>query len=185
MFGRGFDIFYKIIINGSFDILLIRPRNIFILIFGSDICYEKVGRVIFSIVLFVYSSLKVIKEFTILKVILLVLMVLASIIVIMSVFIIGASFCFITIQGIEVVNIFTNGTRQVAQYPMGIYKKAIRMFFASIVPISLANYYPLTYLTGRTSNLIYVFLPLLTIIPLFISTRIFYRGIKKYCSTGS
>ena len=30
MFGRGFDKFSKIIIDGSFDLLLIRPQNIFL-----------------------------------------------------------------------------------------------------------------------------------------------------------
>ena len=41
LFGRGFDDFYKIIVNGNFDLLLIRPRNIYLQIFGADICYEK------------------------------------------------------------------------------------------------------------------------------------------------
>ena len=48
LFGRGFDHFSKIIINGNFDLLLIRPRSLFIQIFGSDICYEKTGRVLWS-----------------------------------------------------------------------------------------------------------------------------------------
>ena len=30
MFGRGFDKFSKLIIDGSFDLLLIRPQNIFL-----------------------------------------------------------------------------------------------------------------------------------------------------------
>ena len=185
MFGRGFDNFYKIIINGNFDVLLIRPRSLFIQIFGCDICYEKIGRVLFSIGLFIFSSMKVIKRITLLKILLLLFMIIGCIVVIMSVFIIGASFTFITIQGLEVVNIFTNGSRQVAQYPMGIYKKGIRIFFSSVIPISLVNYYPIRYLADRSSNIMYVFLPFLTLIVLFISVKIFNAGIKKYCSTGS
>lgn len=185
MFGRGYDNFSKIIINGNFDMLLIRPRSLFIQIFGSDICYEKIGRVIFSIGLLVYSIKKAIKNITIIKLILIFLMIIGCIVVIMSVFIIGASFCFITIQGLEVINIFTNGTRQVAQYPMGIYKKAIRLFFSSAIPIALVNYYPIRYLTDKSSNIIYILMPFLTLIVLFISVKIFKTGIKKYCSTGS
>lgn len=185
MFGRGFDHFNKLIINGNFDIILTRPRSLFIQILGSDICYEKLGRVLLSIVIFIFSAIKVIKDITILKILLLLLMVFGTILVILSVMIIGASFCFYTIQGLEVINIFTDGTRQLAQYPMGIYKKGVRLFFSIVIPIGLVNYYPLNYLTGRSSDLIYLLFPLYTIVIFAISNYIFYLGTKKYASSGS
>ena len=185
MFGRGFDHFSKIIINGNFDLLLIRPRSLFIQIIGHEICYEKIGRVLLSLSLFIFSSIKVIKDISLLKILLLILMLLGTILIVLSVIIIGASFCFITIQGLEVINIFTNGTRQVGQYPMGIYKKGIRLVFSTIIPIALVNYYPLNYLTGRSNNLIYLLLPLYTIIVFIISNIIFQLGTKKYASSGS
>ena len=185
MFGRGFDNFYKIIVNGDFDILVIRPRSLFIQIFGCDICYEKLGRVVFSLIMFIYSAVKVINSFSILKVLLLLLMVLGCIVIILSILIIGASFCFVTIQGLEAVNIFTNGTRQLAQYPLGIYKKPVRIFFSTIIPVGLVNYYPLNYLTDKSSSIIYLLLPILTIILFLISIKVFKIGTKKDCSTGS
>lgn len=185
MFGRGFDHFSKLIINGNFDIILIRPRSLFIQIIGSDICYEKLGRALLSIVIFIFSAIKVIKEITILKILLLLFMVIGTVLVILSVMILGATFCFFTIQGIEIINIFTDGTRQLAQYPMGIYKKAVRLFFSIVIPIGLANYYPLSYLTGRTDNIIYLLLPLYSIVIFIISNFIFYLGTKKYTSSGS
>ncbi len=185
LFGRGFDHFSKIIVNGNFDLLLIRPRSLFIQIFGSDICYEKTGRVLISLIIFIYSSIKVMTNITILKILLLVSMVLCCSIIILSVLIVGASFCFYTIQGLEVINIFTNGTRQVGQYPMGIYKKVVRIFFTLVIPITLVNYYPIRYLTGETNNLIYLLLPYYSIIIFIISNIIFYIGTKKYTSTGS
>ena len=136
LFGRGFDHFSRIIINGNFDILLIRPANIFIQICGTDICYEKIGRVIISLLIFIYSSIKVISHFTFYKLLLLILMVLGCVVVIFSIFIIGATICFVTIQGLEAVNIITNGTRQVCQYPMGIYKKAVKFLNFAALNIS-------------------------------------------------
>lgn len=185
MFGRGFDHFSKLIINGNFDIILIRPRSLFIQIIGSDICYEKLGRVLLSIVIFIFSAFKVIKKITILKILLLLFMVIGTVLVILSVMILGATFCFFTIQGIEIINIFTDGTRQLAQYPMGIYKKAVRLFFSIVIPIGLVNYYPLRYLTGRSSDIIYLLYPLYTIVIFAISNFIFYLGTKKYTSSGS
>ena len=185
LFARGFDHFSRIIVNGNFDILLVRPANLFIQICGTDICHEKIGRVLMTLLIFIYSSTKVISHFTFYKVLLLILMVMGCVVIIFSIFIIGATICFLTIQGLEAVNIITNGTRQVCQYPMGIYKKAVKIFFTTIIPITLVNYYPLDYLTGRTDSILYVFMPILTIIMFFISKFIFKLGLNKYCSTGS
>ena len=185
LFGRGFDDFYKTIVNGNFDLLLIRPRNIFLQIFGTQICYEKIGRVLASLFIFIYSSIKLIKHFTLLKILLLFNMILGCVIVILALFIIGASLCFVTIQGLESVNIITNGTKQVGEYPISIYPKAVKLFFTFIIPITIINYYPIDYLIGTTNNIFYVFMPLLTVILFIISKKIFDLGMKKYCSTGS
>lgn len=185
MFFRGFDHFSDLIIHGQFDLLLIRPRNIYLQIFGSNICYEKTSRVLVSLLLFIYSSIKVIKTITFFKILSLFLIIFGCVTIFASIFIIGAAFCFITIQGLEVVNIFTDGSRQLTQYPMGIYKKIVRIIFTYIIPITIVNYYPIKYLTGATTNIIYIFLPLLSIIFFIISILIFNQGIKKYNSTGS
>ena len=185
LFARGFDHFSKLIINGSFDILLIRPSSLFIQILGSDIAYEKIGRVIVSLLMFIYSASNVIKDITILKILLLIFMVIGCVLIILSVFIFGASLTFKTVQGLEAINIITNGTRQVGQYPMGIYKKLIRIIFTIIIPITLVNYYPIDYLSGRVNNILYVFMPLLTFIMFFISNGIFNLSLKNYFSSGS
>ena len=185
MIFRGFDHFSDLIIHGNFDILLIRPRNLYLQIFGSNICYEKISRVLVSFGLFIYSSTKIIKTFSFLKILTLFMIVFGCVTIFASIFIIGASFCFVTIQGLEVVNIFTDGSRQLNQYPMGIYKKIVRILFTFVIPLTIVNYYPIKYLTGSTTNIIYVFLPLLSIIFLMFSILIFNLGVKKYSSTGS
>ena len=93
--------------------------------------------------------------------------------------------CFYTIQGLEVVNIITNGSKQFAEYPMRIYKRALRLVFTFVIPIAIINFYPVDYLIGKTNNLLYVFIPLLSFILLYISTLIFNYGMSKYYSTGS
>lgn len=185
MFFRGFDHFSEIIVNGKFDLLLIRPRNIYLQIFGNDICYEKTSRVLVSLLLFIRSSSRVVKALTFSKLFLLISVVVGCVIIFASIFIIGAAFCFVSIQGLEVINIFTDGSRQLGQYPMGIYKKIVRIIFTYVIPLTLVNYYPIRYLNGSTNNIIYIFLPYLSIIFLIVSVWIFNQGIKKYNSTGS
>ncbi len=185
LFGRGFDTFHKLIVRGDFDLLLIRPRSVFIQIFGSDICYEKIGRSLCALIFYIYSASQVITHITLLKILLLILMIVGCFILTMSLFIIGASFCFVTVQGIEAINIITNGTKQVSEYPISIYKKPIKIFFTYIIPVVLINYYPIQYLTDKTSNILYLFMPLAPIILFIISCFLFKLGMNKYTSTGS
>ena len=112
-------------------------------------------------------------------------MCIASIIVFFSVFLLMASYCFITVQGLEVRNLFTDGGKHIAQYPMGIFKKGVLMFFTFIIPYSLVNYYPLLYFLDKSNNVFYAFCPIIVlfyVIPALISFKI---GISKYTSAGS
>ncbi len=185
LLGRGFDKFSNLIVDGSFDLLLIRPRNLYLQIIGSDIYYEKITRVLSTLVLFIYSSIKVLNNFNIEKLFMLLTMILGSFIVIMSLFIIGASVTFYTIQGIEFINIFTDGTKHVCQYPMGIFNKIVRGIFTFLIPITLLNYYPIEYLTGRTTNNIYIIYPIIPCLLIIPAVLIFKVGLKKYKSSGS
>ena len=181
---RGFDHFAGLIVNGKFDLLLIRPRNIYLQVIGFDIGMEKIGRVVVSLLLFIWCACKVVK-FSFTRIVLLLFVAFGSINIMGGLIIMGATACFFTVQGLEFVNIFTNGTKQLGQYPMGIYKKVFRYIFTFIIPLTIINYYPLEYLTGRSNNLLFVFLPLISFIFLLLSCLIFNLGMRKYKSTGS
>jgi ABC-2 type transport system permease protein len=184
-FARGFDEFKKLMKKGGFDILLIRPRNIFLQILGNDLALHKIGRIIASSYLLIVSTINLIPDLTLDKILLVILMVLGDFIIITSLFIIGAFFVFFTVEGLEFINIFTNGTKQVNEYPIGIYHKAIGIIFTFLIPIALCNYYPVEYLINKSNSLIYFLMPCSSLILLGISVVIFNLGLKHYSSTGS
>ena len=184
-FGRGFDEFKKLMKKGGFDILLIRPRNIFLQILGNDFALHKIGRIIASSYLLVISTINLIPDITVDKILLIILMVLGDFIIITSLFILGAFFVFFTVEGLEFINVFTNGTKQVNEYPIGIYHKAIGVIFTFLIPIALCNYYPVEYLINKSDSLIYFLMPCSSLILLVISIIIFNLGLKHYSSTGS
>ena len=184
-FARGFDEFKKLMKKGSFDILLIRPRNVFLQMLGSDIAFHKIGRVIVSTYLLVRSSINLIPVITIDKILLIIIMVLGDAIIITSLFLIGAFFAFFTVEGLEFINIFTNGSKQVCEYPMSIYHKAIGIIFTFVIPIALCNYYPIDYLIGNSNSITLFLLPFASLILLSISIIVFNLGLRKYASTGS
>ena len=112
-------------------------------------------------------------------------MLVGSIVVFLGILVLAASYCFITLKGLEVRNVFTDGTKHMAQYPISIFNKGFRLFFICVIPIGLVNYYPLLYILDLSSNKLLIFLPLITFIYLIPCFYIFKRGVKKYASAGS
>ena len=184
-FARGIDQFDTLIIDGSFDRLLLRPRNILLQVVGYQIDYTKLARVIQSIIIMIVALIKLEIDWSILKVLTLILMLLSSISIFFGIFLLAASYCFITIQGLEVRNVFTDGGKHTAQYPIGIFNKYFVKIFTYIIPYALVNYYPLMYFIGKVDKVYYAFLPIIVLIYLIPCFLIFNKGSKNYLSTGS
>ena len=184
-FARGIDQFDALIIDGSFDRLLLRPRNILLQVVGYQIDYTKLARVIQSIIIMIVALIKLDINWSILKVITLLLMLMSSIAIFFGIFLLAASYCFMTVQGLEVRNVFTDGGKNTAQYPIGIFNKYFVKIFTYIIPYALVNYYPLMYFVGKVDKVYYGFLPIIVLLYLIPCFLIFNKGSKHYLSTGS
>lgn len=184
-FFRGFDHFDTMISNGQFDIMLIKPQPLIFQIISNKIEFKKMGRAIMALIIVTIVIITTPELWKLDKIITIILMVLGTIVIYIGLFIIKATICFYTTQSLEIMNIFTDGARDLTEYPLSIYKKAIVKFFTYIIPIAMVNLYPLLYLIGRTQNKLYTIAPLISIIYL-IPCNIFWKiGLKKYKSTGS
>ena len=178
-FFRAFDRFDKIPGNGEFDRILVRPRNIILQVLGSNISFERVGRSIMAIILFVYlliSKPELVRPDILIT---LILMIIGTFILYSALFILKAGITFFTTQSLEIMNIFTDGGRDLAQYPLDIYKEWVKKFFTFIIPLALVNYYPLLYVIGRTDNKLYMLAPIASMlftIPCYVVWKI---GLKK------
>ena len=184
-FFRGFDQFDKMISNGEFDRILTRPRGLIFQVLASKIEFEKLGKLIaafLTLIILLYANLELLKLD---KIITIILMILGTIIIYASLFIMKGGICFFTTQSLEIMNIFTDGARDLTQYPLSIFHKYIRNFFTYILPLAFVNYFPLLYVIGKVENKIYIISPIISIlfiIPCYIIWKI---GVKKYKSTGS
>ena len=119
------------------------------------------------------------------KILTLIFMLAGGLIVFSGLFIIYASLCFFTIEGLEFMNIFTDGGREFGRYPFSVYGEGVLKFLTYVIPLALFQYYPFLYLIGKSDNTYYMFLPLvgmLFIIPCLVFWRI---GVRHYKSTGS
>ena len=184
-FFRGFDTFPSTISNGEFDRIMVRPRGIVFQVLASKIDLSRIGRLVQAVVVLICAIPTSGVVWSPLKVITLVLMLLGGIAVFSSLFVVYAALCFFTIEGLEFMNIFTDGGREFGTYPLSIYGKEILKFFTFVVPLALFQYFPLLYLLGRTDNLLCMFAPLFSLLFSLPAYLLWRLGVKRYTSTGS
>jgi len=184
-FGRGFDRFSKVIKNGMLDLMFIKPRSIYMQIFGSNIEFSKLSRVIGSLVLFIIAINNISFDKSIINVLLLVMLLLFSSLIYFSLFILSACFCFKTVEGLEFMNIFTDGSREFGQYPMGLFKREVLIVFTYLIPIACVNYYPVNYILGLNDSILYLISPLFCLVLFSLSILLFNKCLAHYESAGS
>ena len=100
-------------------------------------------------------------------------------------FLVYAALCFFTLEGLEFMNVLTDGGREYGKYPIDVYGKRMMQFATLIVPYTLVQYYPLQFLLGRTDNVLYMFLPLLAIVFIVPCYLLWRFGVRHYKSSGS
>ena len=185
LFFRGFDTFPSMISNGSFDRLLLRPRNEIFLVLASRVEFSRLGRLIQAVVIFCFAIPNSEVEWTPFKAFVLFLMCLGGAVYFSALFITYASFSFFTLEGLEFMNIFTDGGREHGRYPMSIYGRELLWLTTWILPLACVQYYPLLYLLGKNDRLLYAFTPLAGFV-FFVPCWLFWKvGLRHYRSTGS
>lgn len=186
-FARGYDEFASLIKHGDLDRMLVRPINIHKQIFASKIEFSKLGRVVLGLGVCVYSLIKLNISWTLLKVLVLIATFVSGVLIIWGLFMIGAGVSIFTVENLEFINIITDGSKELAFYPINIYNKWLARFFTFVIPVACFNYLPLSYLTqtGSVPMLLCALAPfigMLFCIPCMIFMNI---CLKKYQSTGT
>ncbi len=185
MFLRGLDHFENVIKNGEFDRILIRPQSALMQSTCMEFDLSKIGRLLQCVAIIVIALVNINIDWNLYKILVFILMNIGCFIIFFGIFILKAAFCFWTIDGLEFMNIFAEGGKKVAQYPIDIYAKWFRIFFTFVIPFGLVNYYPVLFLFGKADNWYYGIIPIFTFIFLIPCILVWKIGVKHYESTGS
>ena len=183
--GRGFDTFPTMLGNGEFDRALVRPQPIIFMVLAMKIEFTRLGRLSTAVLVFIYALPASGVVWTWDKILTLVLMVVCGAVLFFGLFLIFAGFTFFTLEGLEFMNILTDGGREHGQYPFSIYGQGVLKFLTYVVPLALVQYYPLLYLLGREDSKFYMFTPVLALLFLIPAYGFFRFGLGRYKSTGS
>lgn len=186
-FARGFDEFANVIKHGDLDRIMVRPVNIITQIFGTKIEFSKILRMLLGVGVIIFSLIKLEIEWTIIKVLVLIMTFSCGCLVIWGVMLIGAGISVFSVENLEFINIFTNGAKEIAYYPVNIYNKWLSRIFTFIVPVACFNYLPISYLMGYGDlpRVVYALSPLMGIVFVVPCLLFFNWAIKKYQGTGT
>ncbi len=184
-FFRGFDTFPNLVRSGVFDRILVRPRGIFFQVLASNMEFSRVGRLAQAVLMFAYALAASGIVWTADKVFTLVFMIVGGVAVGAGLYILYAGISFFTIDSLEIMNIFTHGTSEFGKYPLSIYGDGVLKFFTYVIPVALYQYYPFLYISGRSANVLYALLPLVSVVFVAPCCLFFRYALKRYTSTGS
>ena len=184
-FARGFDLFPQMIGNGEFDRILLRPRGLVFQVLASKIELTRIGRAVQALLLFIYAIPASGVVWSATKITTLVLMTGCGVLVYFALFLIYASFSFFTLEGLEFMNILTDGSREFGRYPYIVYGRHVLRFLSYVVPLALFQYYPLLFLLERETGIFYRLSPLASLVFLAPAFLFWRFALSRYKSTGS
>ncbi len=185
MYARGFDMFAGMVRRGEFDRVMVRPRSDILQVLGSRFEITRIGRMIQALITFAYGVSNSEVDWTFSKVLTVIFMLIGGSVLFTGLFLIYAALCFFTLEGLEFMNVFTDGGREYGKYLIDVYGKRMMQFATVIIPYTLVQYYPLQYLLGRTDNPLYIFMPLLAIVFVVPCYFVWKFGVRHYKSSGS
>jgi ABC-2 type transport system permease protein len=190
IFSPGFDLFSRLIVQGTFDRVLTRPLGAFFQILASDVALRKTGRVAQGAIIVAVAQAAIPVHWTPDKVGALALAVPSGTATFFGVFVIGAASTFWTIQANEAVNIFTNGGLTMMNYPLEVYHAWLRRFVTFVVPLAFVSYYPTLYVLGRADPLglpswLGLLSPLAAVAFTGVAATAWSIGVRHYTSVGN
>ncbi len=190
MFAAALDNFQVHIVMGTFDRVLVRPRGALFQVISEDFALRRLGRIAQASLVVVLAIRLLDPEWTIDRAVVLGLSLVSGSVIYFAIFVLGATFCFWTVQAKEVTHVFTYGGDGLASWPLDIYRGSVRRFFTFVVPLAFVNYEPALYLLGRPDPLglppvARVLSPLVALIMAAIARYGWSVGVRHYQSTGS
>lgn len=186
----GFDQFASMIKAGDFDRILLRPRGTVLQLTGQELTLRRLGRFLSGAVCLGWGLYALHLPWSMLRIAALLAAIASGACLFFGIIVLQATLAFFTIETLELMNVFTYGGVEAAQYPLAIYRPWFRRFFTFVVPIACVAYYPLLIVTERTASvgvplLLAGLAPLAGPCFLFVALRVWRVGVRYYQSTGS
>lgn len=143
----------NLIRDGSFDLVLIRPRGTLFQVITLDFQLRRLGKALQAMIVLVYALTALELGWTPGKVAMLVAMPIAGAVIFGAVWVLAICIAFWSVEGRETANAFIYGGGHLAQFPITVYDVWLRRFLAYIVPMAFVSYLPALYVLDKPDPL--------------------------------
>jgi ABC-2 type transport system permease protein len=147
------DLLMRQIRDGTFDLVLIRPRGTLFQVVTAEFQIRRLGRIAQAVAVLVYALLWADVDWTVGRALVLPVTVASAAAVFAAVWITASCIVFWSIEGGETANTFTHGGAFFSQYPINVYESWLRRLLAFVIPMAFVAYYPALYLLDRPDPL--------------------------------
>jgi ABC-2 type transport system permease protein len=184
------DLFPAMIRQGTFDLVLVRPRGTLFQVVASDFSLRKLGKALQGLLVFGFALSGLDVDWDAGRVGMTAVMLAAAAVIFASVWVVGATLAFWTVEGGEFTNAFTYGGTSLAQYPISIYGEWLRRFLAYLVPMAFVCYFPSLYILDKEDPLelprFFQFAsPAVALAAAVVAGLVWRLAVRRYRSTGS
>jgi ABC-2 type transport system permease protein len=184
------DLFPRMIREGTFDVVLTRPRGSLLQVVASDFALRRVGKAVQGVLVFGFALTGLDIDWDAGRVAMVGLMVVAGAVIFAAVWIAGATIAFWTVDGGEFTNAFTYGGNFLTQYPISIYGEWVRRFLAFVIPMAFVCYFPALYVLDKGDPLgfprAFQFAsPLVAVAAAAVAGVVWTFAVRRYRSVGS
>ncbi len=175
--------------QGTFDRALLRPINPLITVLGSQSPIAGMGQFVFSIAAFLFAVKAANIHLTATKLFYLIFTAIGGGFILGGAIIAVATLAFWTTRTYTFYWSLVFPARQLINYPVSIYHKALQIALTTVVPFAFINYYPAHVLLEKTDRLSFPLLawatPVIGVVVLVASYGFWSLGTRFYSSTGS
>jgi len=184
------DLFPRMIREGSFDLVLIRPLGSLFQVVSADFALRRLGKLAQATIVLGIALSQLHIDWTVGRVLMVALTFLTGPLIFASIWVIGATMTFWTVDTMEITNAFTYGGNFLTSYPINVFEGWLRRLLAFVVPLAFVSYYPALFILGKPDPLhAPTLLPLLgapiAVAMTALATLTWRFGVRHYRSTGS
>jgi ABC-2 type transport system permease protein len=139
--------------DGTFDLVLVRPRSTLLQIAALDFQLRRLGKALQGAFVLAYALAGLNVHWTVGRVVMLALTIPQGIVIFSAVWVAGSCIAFWTVDGGEFTNAFTYGGNFLTEYPVDLYSRWARRLLAYVVPLAFVAYFPSLYVLGKPDPL--------------------------------
>jgi len=183
------DLFPQTIRDGTFDLVLIRPRGALFQVLSADFQMRRLGRITQAAVVLAFALASLRIDWTVERGLVLAGAVLTGVLIFVAIWVAVICIAFWTVEGREAANAFTYGGVTLAEYPIEIYDRWLRRFLAYVFPVAFVAYFPSLYILGKPDPLGFpewtsFMSPVVGVGAALVASRIWRSGVRHYQSAG-